>query len=82
MTKRMRWNVLEFLGKFTSNHNTETYRFQSIKCPPAAEELSNFENDLLLMIRHGEFRKYQFSRKTKQWYIANKKQQQSICFCQ
>ena len=57
MIKRTRWTALEFLRKVNSNNNTETYAFQSIRCPPAVEELSNFENDLLLMIKNIEFRK-------------------------
>ena len=39
----MRWKAPEFIGKLNSNNNTETYGFQSIRCPPAVEELSNFE---------------------------------------
>ena len=49
----MKWKTLEFLGKLNSNSNTD----QSIRCPPSVEELSNFENDLLLMIKNIEFRK-------------------------
>ena len=49
--------ALEFLGQLNSNNNTETYGFQSITCPPAVEELSDFEKDLLLMIKNIEFRK-------------------------
>ena len=49
--------ALEFLGQLNSNSNTETYGFQSITCPPAVEELSDFEKDLLLMIKNIEFRK-------------------------
>ena len=49
--------ALEFLGQLSSNNNTETYDFQSITCPPAVEELSDFEKDLLLMIKNIEFRK-------------------------
>ena len=34
--KRMRWKVLEFLGKLDSNSNkNETYSFKSLKYPPA-----------------------------------------------
>ena len=48
---RMRWKVLEFLGKLDSNSNkNETCSFKSLKCPPAVEEMAQFENDLLLMI--------------------------------
>ena len=53
----MRWKALEFFGKSNSNSNTEIYGFQSIRCPPAVEDLSNFKNDLLLMIKYIEFRK-------------------------
>ena len=53
----MRRKALEFLGKLNSNNNTETYSFKSIKCSPAVKELSNFDNDPLLMIRNVEFKK-------------------------
>ena len=50
--KRMRWKVSEFLGKLDSNRNkNETYGFKSLNCPPAAEEMAQFENDLLLLIK-------------------------------
>ena len=56
--KRMRWKVLEFLGKLDSNSNkNETYSFKSLKCPPAVEETAQFENDLLLLIKNLEFKK-------------------------
>ena len=46
--KRMRWKVLEFLGKLDSNSNkNETDGFKSLKFPPAVEEMAQFENDLL-----------------------------------
>ena len=55
--KRMRWKALKFLGKFNGNNYTESSRFQSIRCSPAVGEVSNFENDFLLMIKNIEFRK-------------------------
>ena len=55
--KRMKWKGLEFLQKLNSNNNTETYGFQSIRCPPAMKKLSNFENDLLLMIKRSNSEK-------------------------
>ena len=55
--KRMRWKALKFLGKFNGNNYTESSRFQSIRCSPAVGEVSNFENDFLLMIKKIEFRK-------------------------
>ena len=56
--KRMRWKVLEFLGKLDSNSNkNETFSFKSLKCPPAIEEMAQFENDVLLLIKNLEFKK-------------------------
>ena len=56
--KRMRWKVSEFLGKLDSNRNkNETYGFKSLNCPPAVEEMAQFENDLLLLIKNLEFKK-------------------------
>ena len=53
--KRMRWKALQFLGKLEST-NKETFGFHSRKCPPAVEKLTNFENDLMLMIKNIQFR--------------------------
>ena len=40
--KRMRWDVLEFLGKLDSNSNkNETHRFKSLKCPPQLKKCRN-----------------------------------------
>ena len=51
----MHWKALQFLGKLEST-NKETFGFCSRKCPPAVEELTNFENDLMLMIKNIQFR--------------------------
>ena len=40
--KRMRWKTLEFLGKLNSTRK-ETYGFNSCKCPPIVDELSDFK---------------------------------------
>ena len=51
----MRWKALQFLGKLEST-NKETFGFRSRKSPPAVEELTKFENDLMLMIKNIQFR--------------------------
>ena len=56
LIKRMRWKSLQFLGKLESQ-STQTYGFPSRKCPPAIEQLSKFELDLMMMIKNIEFRK-------------------------
>ena len=53
--KRMRWKCLDFLGKLNSN-NVESYCFKSVKCPPAIQEMTDFENDLQQMIKGVKFR--------------------------
>ena len=54
----MRWKTLEFLGKLDNDdNNRETYGFKSTKCPPAVPELSQFENDLMCLVKNLEFRK-------------------------
>ena len=74
----MRWKTLKFLRKLNSNNYTKTYGFQSLRCPPAVEELSKFENDLLLMIKNIKFRKInncfqdRFSNDIKQIKSSNK----------
>ena len=52
---RMRWKCPEFLGKLNSN-NVESYGFKPVKCPPAIQEMTDFENDLQQMIKSVEFR--------------------------
>ena len=51
----MRWKALQFLGKLEST-NKETFGFRSRKCLPVVEELTNFENHLMLMIKNIQFR--------------------------
>ena len=53
--KRMRWKALQFLGKLDSSEK-QTFGFRSRNCPPAVEELANFEDDLMLMTKNVEFR--------------------------
>ena len=62
--KRMRWKALEYLGKL-SNSTKESYGFKSKKCPPVVKEMSNFGEDLRLMIKNLEYRevKNSFSKK-------------------
>ena len=55
--KRMRWKCLDFLGKLNSN-NVESYGFKSVKCPPAIQEMIDFENDLQQMIKGVELQNY------------------------
>ena len=51
----MRWKTLQFQGKLESD-NKETYGLKSRKCPNGVDELSKFEDDLMLMIKNIEFR--------------------------
>ena len=53
--KKMHWKALQFLEKLQST-DKETFGFHSKKCPPAVEELTNFESDLMLMIKNIQFR--------------------------
>ena len=50
LLKRLRWRALAFLGKLQED-NAEKYGFQSWNCPPVVNELTNFENDMQLMIK-------------------------------
>ena len=52
----MRWKALEILGKLHSSDKI-TYSFKSRNCPPVVQELENFENELLFMIKNIQFRK-------------------------
>ena len=62
--KRMRWKALEYLGKL-NNSTKESYGFKSRKCSPTVKEMTNFEEDLRLMIKNLEYRniKNEFSKK-------------------
>ena len=51
----MRWKGLQFLRKLNSN-NVESYGFKSIKCTPAIQKITYFENDLQQMIKNINFR--------------------------
>ena len=62
--KRMRWKALQFLGKLKIQQK-ESYGFRSRKYPPAIEELSEFEEDLTLMIKNIKFRKVNNEFQTK-----------------
>ena len=46
---------MQFLWKLDQNR-TETYGFKTNKCLPAIEELSEFESDLVSMIKNIQFR--------------------------
>ena len=50
LIKRMRWKTLEFTGKLDSTRK-EIYGFKSCKCPPIVDELSDFENELMLFVK-------------------------------
>ena len=53
----MRWKTLEFLGTLSSDNNNQTFGFKSTKCPPPINELANFENDMMQMVKNIQFRK-------------------------
>ena len=53
----MWWKCLEFLGKLSSNISKESFGFKSLKCPPAVEQMADFELDLMNIIKNLEFRK-------------------------
>ena len=55
VTKRMRWKAMQFIGKLDQNR-TETYGFKTNKCPPAIEDLSEFQSALASMIKNIQFR--------------------------
>ena len=45
-----------FQGKLDSSNEKEHFGFKTNKCPPTVEELSEFESDLIEMVRNIEFR--------------------------
>ena len=60
----MRWKALQFLGKL-DNSGMENYGFKTRKCPSCVEELVDFENDIMKIIKNIEFRKIKCTFKTK-----------------
>ena len=65
--KGIRWKALEFLGKLNSTEK-ETYGFRTRNCSPIVEEVANFENDLMMMIKNIQFKciKNDFQTKLKE----------------
>ena len=60
LIKRMRWSGFFFLKRDEETDGTETketFGFRTRKCPPRAEELEAFEDDLLWLIENVQFRK-------------------------
>ena len=51
----MRWKALEYLA-ILHNSTKESYVFKSRKCIPTVKEMTNFEEDLRLVIRNLEYR--------------------------
>ena len=64
VVNRMRQKFQEFLGKRNSN-NVESYSFKSVKCPPAVQKMTDFENDSQQMIKSVEFRQIEFRENLK-----------------
>ena len=51
----MRWKAMQFLVKLNENR-TQIYGSKTNKCPPAIAELSEFESDLVSIIKNIQFR--------------------------
>ena len=50
LLKRMRWKALAFLEKLGES-NKENYGFRTNRCPPQVDEISEFEIDIMKMIK-------------------------------
>ena len=55
--KRMRWKAF-FFDNPNDNEKTENFGFKTFACPPQHNDLKNFENDLLGMIKSITFKPY------------------------
>ena len=53
--KRLRWKALEFLAVLHSSYKI-TFGFKS-RLPPIVQELKNFENEIMFMIKNIQLRK-------------------------
>ena len=62
--KRMRWKALQFPRKL-DNTGQENYEFKTRKCLPCVEELIDFENDMMYMVKNIEFRNVKNEFQTK-----------------
>ena len=51
LLNRVRWRALAFIGKL-QKHEGKKYAFRSRNCPPVVNELTNFENDMQLIIKN------------------------------
>ena len=56
LLKRMRRRALVFFGKLQKDE-AEKYGFRLRNCPPLVKELTNFENDMQLMIKNISFKR-------------------------
>ena len=52
----MRWKALQFLRKL-DNSGRKNFGFKTRKCPPCVDELVDFKNNMMKMIKNIEFRK-------------------------
>ena len=62
--KRMRQKALQFLGK-QDNSGKENHGFKTRKCPPCVDELVDFKNDMMKMMKNIEFRNIKCTFQTK-----------------
>ena len=51
----MRWKALQFLSKL-DNTVQENYGSKTRKCPPCVEELVDFEDDMMYLVKNIELR--------------------------
>ena len=57
LIKRMRWKAYLYENSGLNTSNPLNYIFKSRKCPPQHQDLMQFENDLLELIKSVKFKK-------------------------
>ena len=77
--KIIRQTALDFLGKVDPTEK-ETYGYRSRNCPPIVEEVANFENDLMMMIKNIQFKyiKNDFQTKLKEDILNIQKEEKVL----
>ena len=59
--KRMRWKAIFFDNKYNQGKFPERYGLKTFYCPSSIKEMSQFEKDLLELVKNVKFRKYRSS---------------------
>ena len=55
--KRMRWKAIFFMSRNEDSSHPENYGLPTSKCPGQVKEMTQFENELILLAKNLQFKK-------------------------